>query len=450
MSIQAVIDAYHDILTDEMAEQADEEMRKRLLERGLYFGKRPLCIVLRPHFYFEDSWQYLQNGLEKVLNAFKRAHDICMDDGNYRKQLYLEPYEEQCCVWDVGGPVPWTSSRLDTFYVVEDQSLKVVEYNAETPAGIGYGDVLEEVFDALEPMKRFRELYNARSMPGMGELYRAIMEAYAYFGGREQPQICILDWSDVPTINEHEITREYFERRGTRTILADPRSLDYRNGHLYHGDFRIDIIYKRVLYSELVGHMGVDNAVLNAVRDKAVFITNSPSCKLMAKKASLAFLSDERNAHLFTPEQRQAIEAHIPWTRVVEERKTHYKGREIDLLELLAEGKDQFVLKPNDEYGGKGVVLGWECSHDGWQSSLQQAMTIPHVVQERVPSVQRDFPSWINGELDISPRYVDADPYVFDGHGVRGVLTRLSPMALLNVTAGGGSVVPTYILTKRD
>ncbi|MEL7433058.1 MAG: hypothetical protein AAFN11_03850, partial [Chloroflexota bacterium] len=60
--------------------------------------------------------------------------------------------------------------------------------------------------------------------------------------------------------------------------------------------------------------------------------------------------------------------------------------------------------------------------------------------------VKREFPSWDNGELTISERFVDADPYVFNGDDVYGCLTRLSPLALLNVTAGGGSVVPTYVI----
>jgi hypothetical protein len=44
--------------------------------------------------------------------------------------------------------------------------------------------------------------------------------------------------------------------------------------------------------------------------------------------------------------------------------------------------------------------------------------------------------------LDLA---VDMDPYLFRG-SVGGVLTRLSSSALLNVTAGSGSVVPTYIV----
>lgn len=449
VDIQDVIDDYHEALTDEIAEESDHLLRERLMERGLYFGKRPLCIVLRPHFYFEQDWQFLQRGLETLLTAFMKTHNVCMTNADYRAQLYLEPYEEDLFSLDKGGPPPWSSSRLDTFYVVEDRTLKCVEYNAETPAGIGYGDELGYVFDSMPAMKKLTERFDMTCNPCLGNLHTALLEAYAEWGGRENPQIAILDWREVPTLNEHEISRVFFEKQGTPSILADPRELEYHDGHLYKDDFRIDIIYKRVLYSELVELMGLDNAVVNAIKDRNVFITNSPSAKLMAKKASLAFLSDEQNAHLFTKAQLGAINAHIPWTRNVADRKTTYNHKQVDLMEFIAQNKERMVLKPNDDYGGKGVVIGWECSQEGWESTLHQALETPHVVQERVPTVQRDFPTWINGKLDISPRYVDADPYVFQGTSVKGCLTRLSPLALLNVTAGGGSVVPAYVLRGK-
>src|SRR5690606_37855431 len=107
----------------------------------------------------------------------------------------------------------------------------------------------------------------------------------------EQPQIAIADWKEVPTLNEHHICREYFESHGYRSIVVDPRDLEYYDGKLWAGDFRVDIIYKRVLHSELVRRMGVDNPLIRAVRDGVAMITNSFSAKLMAKKASLAFLS---------------------------------------------------------------------------------------------------------------------------------------------------------------
>jgi uncharacterized circularly permuted ATP-grasp superfamily protein len=446
MQLNDLVQRYHDYLTDEFAEEADTLMQSRLKERGLYFGDRPLCNVLRPYFYAENDWLYMKSRLERLLSAFARSHEICMTDANYRALLLLDSYEEALYSLDKNSPFPWSSSRLDTFFVLESRTLKCVEYNAETPAGIGYNDVLADVFDELPAMKHLQLLANLQPMRSLQTLQDSLIKAYRDWGGQGEPQIAIIDWREVPTLSEHEITKQYFERNGIKTVLADPRSLEYRNGKLMADDFNIDIIYKRVLYSELNDRMGLDNPVLQAVKDRAVFITNSPSAKLMAKKASLAFMSDELNAHLFTEDQLQAIAEHIPWSRVVRERYTMYEGQRVDLLPFIADNREKFVLKPNDEYGGKGVILGWETSPEEWTATIQQALLSPYVVQEKVQIVQRKFPAWIEGRLDISNRYVDADPYVFNGTNVYGCMTRLSALALLNVTAGGGSVVPTYLV----
>lgn len=443
------IDFYHSLLTPEVAHEADTMMRQRLKEETLYFGSRPLCVVLRPHFYTETSWNFIKVSLERVLKAFETLHYALLESPELRAMLYLDEYEEKYLAVDKIGVPPWTSSRLDTFYVQEEGILKVVEYNAETPAGIGYGDILANVFDELDIMKQFRERYQVRQVRSLNNLSDALIDGYRLWGGKaEKPQIAILDWTEVPTLNEHEITRIHFEKLGYKAKLADPRLLDYRKGHLYAGDFRIDMIYKRVLYSELVKVMGINGPVMRAMRDGNVYITNSISAKMLAKKASLALLSDERNQHLFSSDERSAIDEFIPWTRVIEDRKTLFHGKKIDLIEYVAEHRDKFTLKPNDDYGGSGVVLGWESSADAWTSKLKHALTTPHVVQERVRVVKRDFPMWINGKVDISSRFVDADPYIFGGKVVDGVLTRLSPLALLNVTAGGGSVVPTCVIEE--
>lgn len=448
--IREAIALYHSLLTDQLAADTDAALKSGLKSRGLYFGDRPLCKVLRPHFYRLEDWQYLTRETEVLLSAFAVAHAACMAQADLRAQLALEPYEEELFVLDQDIDVPWTTSRLDAFFLSDAGYLRFVEYNAETPAGIGYGDLLTDAFMELEPMRRFQDYYKIHNFPGLGHLLGAILHGYKMWGGSDNPQIAVVDWADVPTLYEHQICRDYFERNGFPSILADPRELEYRNGNLWHKDFRIDLIYKRVLCSELIQRMGIDNPIVRAIKDRAVLMTNSFSAKLMAKKASLAFLTDERNTHLFTPEQRAVISAHIPWTRVVSERKTFYEGQEIDLLPFTLDHKERFVLKPNDEYGGKGVVLGWEATTEEWQAVLRDSLTTPYVVQESVNLVQRDFPMLLDdGTLDISPRYVDADPYVFYGKTVGGCLTRLSSVSLLNVTAGGGSVVPMFVIEKK-
>jgi hypothetical protein len=59
------------------------------------------------------------------------------------------------------------------------------------------------------------------------------------------------------------------------------------------------------------------------------------------------------------------------------------------------------------------------------------------------------FPSFENGQLHVLDRLLDTDPYVAFGSYMHGCLTRISTDPLVNVTAGGGSTVPTFVVEPR-
>ena len=64
-------------------------------------------------------------------------------------------------------------------------------------------------------------------------------------------------------------------------------------------------------------------------------------------------------------------------------------------------------------------------------------------------SPKEAYPSFVDGTVEILDRMVDTAPYVAHGRYVDGCLTRLGTAALLNVTAGGGSQTPTFLVEKR-
>src|SRR5437763_6648709 len=109
--IQEAIDRYHSLLTDRVAADAQAALNADQRKRNLYFGNRPLCTVLRPHFYLPDQWDYLKQETELILRAFAKAHTACMKNSNLREQLFLEPYEETLFSLETGFDVPWTTSR---------------------------------------------------------------------------------------------------------------------------------------------------------------------------------------------------------------------------------------------------------------------------------------------------------------------------------------------------
>ena len=451
--LRDAIDEYHDLLDVEIAEESQDRLDDQLRRRGLFFGDRALCTVLRPRFLSAAQYRFLQRRGALILDAFLTAYRAAIADESVLAQFKLADWECALIHHDPGFRDPSPVSRLDAFFVGESGGLRFTEYNAETPAGGAYNDVLTEAFYGLPIVREFLKHWDLRPLPARHNVLHALLDAYRQWSGtRALPRIAIVDWAEVPTRNEFLLFQDYFARQGIDCVIADPREMEYTDGRLIADGKRVDLIYKRVLISELVQREGVDHVVIRAVRDGAVCMVNPLRCKILHKKASLAVLSDERNNSLFSEEEREAIDAHIPWTRVVEERTTSVpggQGANADLLPFIAAHRDSLVLKPNDEYGGKGIVLGWEVDQSGWEEAIRAALAEPYIVQQRVALPSEPYPSFVDGKVHVVDRMVDTAPYAAYGSYVDGCLSRLSTAALLNVTAGGGSQTPTFVVEKR-
>jgi hypothetical protein len=446
---QDAIQRYLDLLTPQLA--ADTQARLDAVQqlRGLTFGDRPLCTVLRPRFLSPQQYHWLCGRVRLLLGAFAKAQAAALADAAFRRQFLLTPEEDTLALHDPGFASYSPTGRLDAFFVNE-RELFFTEYNAETPAAAGYGEVLAEVFLALPVMREFLRTHRLIPVPTRPGVLHALLDSYRQFAGSsELPRIAILDWKEVPTYSEFVLFQQYFRSHGLECVIADPREVEYRGGKLYAGDFHISLIYKRVLISELLARGGLDHPVVRAVRDRAVCMVNPFRCKILYKKASFAVLSDERNAHLFSADDLDAIHAHIPWTRVVAERKTTHAGQTIDLVPFVLHNKDRLVLKPNDDYGGRGIFLGWTVDEAAWEKAVQSALAEPYIVQERINLPSEPFPSFVDGKLHVIDRMLDTAPFTWYGAYMDGCLTRISTAALLNVTAGGGSTVPTFVVEKR-
>jgi hypothetical protein len=459
-ALRDAINYYHSLLDDQTGSESQAQLTSQLHRRQLFFGERPLCTVLRPRFLTAAHYRQLRRAIREVMPAFAKAYRTALANPAFRAQFGLTRWEEELVKVDPGFSASSPTARMDTFFVQDNASLPIegveaglffAEYNAETPAAVAYNDSLSEVFLALPVMGEFQHRYEVSPLPARHHVLHALLDAYRQWGGKDRPRIAILDWREVPTYSEFMLFQDYFTSQGYECIIADPRQLEYRQGELLvDGITPIHLIYKRVLLSELVEREGLDHCVIRAVCEHNVCMVNPFRCKLLHKKSSLAVLSDEANAPLFSADERRAIDSYIPWTRIVAERRTRHRGKEIDLLPYLCDHKDAFVLKPNDEYGGKGIVLGWESEQNRWEAALKTALSEPYIVQQRVQIPSEQYASLVEGRVEIYDRLIDTNPYIWNGDYISGCLTRLSTVNLMNVTAGGGSVVPTFVIEKRS
>jgi uncharacterized circularly permuted ATP-grasp superfamily protein len=216
---------------------------------------------------------------------------------------------------------------------------------------------------------------------------------------------------------------------------------------LSHSGRPIDIVYKRLLTNEFLDKVSELGALLQAAKDRAVTLVNPFRCKPIHKKAIFAVLTDDTLQDLFSAEEQAAIRAHVPWTRRVQETKTRKEGVEVDLPSYIFKNRETLVMKPNDEYGGKGVFIGWETPEGEWARALSEALASSYVVQEKVEVQRQPFPV-LDTAFRLKDCIVDLDPFVFNGE-VEGFLTRLSESSLANVTSGGGQI-PAFLVSPRS
>ncbi|HET7112525.1 MAG TPA: hypothetical protein VFI57_02725, partial [Pyrinomonadaceae bacterium] len=275
-----------------------EQLRASQHELGLLQGSRPTCPFLRPHILPRSQYETIKSAAEMLARACEKIAAAALKDDALLAMLTVTQKEQEAARIEPGYSSLCVSSRLDAH--VSAQGFKFLEYNAETPAGVGDQMQLEKILFRLPALKNFL-LTNSHWLPEPHRaLLNSLIRAYREWGGEEdKPQIAIIDWHGVPTMSEFAVLRDYFVAQGYPAVIADPHDLEYNGDYLSVDGFRIDIIYKRVVIHEFLSKFELDHPLVQAYREHRVCMANSFRTKLAHKKSSFAVLSDPAYEYLF-------------------------------------------------------------------------------------------------------------------------------------------------------
>jgi len=119
------------------------------------------------------------------------------------------------------------------------------------------------------------------------------------------------------------------------------------------------------------------------------------------------------------------------------DRRTTYNGHGIELVDFVRQNRARLVLKPNDDYGGRGLYFGPRLHEREWDNAIATALLSDYVVQEAVDLSPENFPIFNQTDWKLQPMFVDTNPFLFSGK-VWGAMVRLSNSPVVNVASGGG------------
>ncbi len=446
-SLTTAIDHYHRLMTRDLSEaeaQVDQLIQLQK-DRKVLFGTRPLAGSLRPTFLTESMYTEVQDTVYLIRQAILRISSTFFhDQALLRDELRLADWEIELASIPTNVIRLSATARMDSFFTPD--SFKFVELNGESPAGIAYIHSLAQIYESLPLFQAFARKHPVRFVSPLEHTLSSLIQIYhEQFGGRvEKPAFAIVDHLDVPTIHEFNLIKAYLERHGYPCEVIDPRELDCRDGWIYANGRRIDLLYRRLLTNEFYAMKDDCEAFIQGYRAQKTCYLNSFRSKLVHKKALFAFLTDDRYTDGLPQVEQLVLRQHIPWTRLLREQRTTFRGLSIDLLTFVRANRNYFVIKPNDEYGGTGVTLGFAASPAEWDAALDAGLRHDFIVQECVDIHREPFLVQGSNGWEMVPTVIDLDPYI-NGPSVGGCLTRISATNLANVTAGGGTL-PLFIL----
>ncbi|HTQ54765.1 MAG TPA: circularly permuted type 2 ATP-grasp protein [Bryobacteraceae bacterium] len=424
-----------------------DELHKRMEQEHLSAGGRLICPFLRPNFITRRQYDSLVKTGEALISAIDRMQRMVLASPTLLARMELLPAEKMLAAIDPGYQVPEVAARLDSH--VNNGTLRVVQYNADSPSGAAYTEVLADLFYDSPPVKEFRKRYHLTRVGGKRHLLGALLKAYKQFGGHKKPNIAILEFRPAYHAgqSEYELFRDFFREEGYSVEIVSPDQLEYRNKILRKGPFEIDLVYRRISVQEFLMRFDLTHPLVRAYRERTVCVVNSFRSELAHKKAMFGLLTDDVLTAKFPATERKAIHDHVPWTRMVTAGKTTYNGETIDLLEFIAQNREKLVLKPNDDYSDLHSFFGWDMDETAWDRALKQAQRAPYVVQERVAPVRAVFPMMTYGQLEFKDMQVDVHPHAYLGKV-------LSCSSWLSTGQAGfsslGGLVPTFILDSKS
>jgi hypothetical protein len=267
-----------------------EQLISFLVENNCTFGGVAMPTLLKPNFISTRQSLLLKRSVELMSRALTKFIGLYLKDSQVREIMGFSEREDELFRIDPGYANPLVVSKLDAF--LTGDSLKFLEFNCDSPAGIAYADVLEEGFKLLFQDFDFLKKYHIRYTRRQDVLLASLLECYGEFRSThrslpEKPVIAIVDWADVVTLSEFELHRRHFADNGIRAVIVTPEDFSIRNGRALAEGEEVHLVYKRVITRELIDKWEEVGNFVEAIREGLVCCCNSFRSFIVGNKRSI-------------------------------------------------------------------------------------------------------------------------------------------------------------------
>ncbi len=407
-------------------------------EAGNIDRQWPYDVIPRPILHSE--WKQVERGLVQRLTALNLfIGDVYNDQRIIRDQVVpaqllhtSKNFRKECQGMKPAQGV-WAHICGTDLVRGADGVMYVLEDNLRVPSGVSY--MLE---NRRLTKLAFPELFENYSVRRLGGYAIHLFETLNSISPRP------LDYPEIVVLTPGIYNSAYFEHsflarqlgaelvEGTDLVVGDDDCVYMKT---IAGLAPVDVVYRRIddlfLDPEVFRNdsvLGVPG-IMRAWRNGKVGLANAPGAGVADDKLVYTYVPDMIRYYL----DEDPLLPNVPSYRCDDDQQRRH---------VLA-NLDKLVLKPANESGGYGIVIGPQASRATLAQVAQRIKADPRGYIAQLPVNLSTVPTLCDGRIE--PRHVDLRPFVLQGddsYVTAGGLTRvaLTPGSLIvNSSQGGGS-----------
>jgi uncharacterized circularly permuted ATP-grasp superfamily protein len=394
---------------------------------------------LVPRIMSGGEWESIERGLVQRIHALNLfIDDVYNDQRILRDRVLPEDLLRTAATWRsacVGHHPPqgvWCHITGVDLVRDRDGQVYVLEDNLRCPSGVSY------VLENREVMKRtFSHVFEGLSVAPIEDYPEKLLETLLDCApaGVTDPTAVLL----TPGIHNSAYFEHTFLAQQMGIELVQGSDLVVEDGYVQmkttQGLRRVDVIYRRIDDDFLDpccfrsdSCLGV-RKLMEVYRAGRVTLANAPGTGVADDKAVYAYVPEIIRYYL----GEEPILSNVP-TYLCSDPKQ----REYVLTHL-----DQLVVKPTNESGGYGILIGPHASRVERDACAESVRANPRNYIAQPMLTLSTVPTIVGSELH--PRHVDLRPFVLCGREIYvlpGGLTRVAlreGSMVVNSSQGGGS-----------
>lgn len=337
------------------------------------------------------NFSYIPYLVDNELNAkyeyiVKTTHSILtkiiaeyLSNPEYRKLFGYSKDMERLILMPCGYSELLPMARFDIFINEDTGDFKFCEFNTDGTSCMSRDLVLGEAVSRGNAFQEFSKKHSLTNYELFDSWARACLKDYNECENAvDVPVVAIADFMDEhATFSDFNRFKDAFERQGVKAVVVDLRDLKLNGDKLVDtkSGLEIDCIYRRAVTCDILNNMDEVADFIEAVENQAVcLVGHFRTTVVHTKTVNIALFLPETRA-LLTNDEREFIDEHCP--------KTYRLNDDIQIsVDDIKNNPDFWIIKPEDDYGAKGVFAGRDYSIEDWKRTIDSHMNAGYVAQE--------------------------------------------------------------------